>query len=321
MIRASNAAAWALVCQFLGRDGPTFESALSDAERGALVMLIGLKAIKPHKVDLRYMLCPYCQLLRGAVVRGDPGYVCQCPECGPVPADPADTRAWTLDVDWLIRKLRGALGVPSQQGTVSVADGIWRVGSYQRRPLILACSLDLALRQPSAVARANVRSINPPWLITPKPLRNVDSDPFGGAVVWLPLEERFALYGGNVQFIEPGTLFEPDDDATQAVNGPFSADFRWIYLADWSHGPIPLSEAQAAVFKALWHFRGVPQSAERIMSKAGFNSDKPADIFKVKKQNKGNPRYEGPHHAYRMLVDTDRRAGTYAMSCAASVTA
>ncbi|MDO3530817.1 hypothetical protein Q3O93_02665 [Ralstonia pseudosolanacearum] len=294
---------------------------MSDAERGALAMLIGLKAIKPHKVDLRYMLCPYCQLLRGAVVRGDPGYVCQCPECGPVPADPADTRTWTLDADWLIRKLRGALGVPSQQGTVSVADGIWRVGSYQRRPLILARSLDLALRQPTAVSRANVRSVNPPWLITPKPLRDVDGDPFGGAVVWLPMEERFALYGGNIQFIEPGTLLETDSDATQAANGPFSIDFRWVHLADWPHGPIPLSDAQAAVFKALWHYKGLPQQSESIMNKAGLDSSKPIDVFKVKAQNKGDPRYEGPLHAYKTLVATDRRAGTYAMSCEDSATA
>lgn len=320
MSRAANAAAWALVCRLFGRGGPVFESALADAERAALAMLVDLKALRPHKVDLRHMLCPYCQLHRGPVVRGEAGYLCQCPDCGPVAADPADTRAWILDADWLIRKLRGALEVPAQQATVSVTGGIWRLGSYRRRPLILARSLDLALRQPMALSRANLRGTGAPWLVTPKPLRDPDGDPFGGAVAWLPLEERFALYGGNVQFIEPGVAPEVDDDVTQAVNGPFSADFRRVHLADWPRGPIALSEAQAAVFKALWHFGGMPESAERIMNKAGLNSDKPADIFKVKSQNKGDPRYEGPHHAYQMLVDTVRRAGTYAMPCAASMT-
>lgn len=321
MIRSGNAAAWALVCQFLGRDGPTIGSALSDAERGALAMLADLKAVKPHKLDLRFVLCPYCQLQRGAVVQGTRDLLCECPDCGPVPVESADKHAWTLDADWLIRKLRSALDIPLQQATVAVTSDVWRLGVHQRHPVILARSLDLALRQPTAVSRASSRSTNQPWLITPKPLRDVDHDPFGGGVVWLPLEERFALYGGNIHFIEPGKPFDTDDEVVQAVNGPFSADFRWVHLADWAHGPIALSEAQAAVFKALWHYKGLPQQSEPIMNKAGLDSSKPIDVFKVKTQNKGDPRYEGPLHAYKTLVATDRRAGTYAMSCEDSATA
>lgn len=316
-----NATAWALACRLLGRNGPTIESALSDAERVALAMLVDLKAVKGHKLDARFVLCPYCQLLRGVVVQGTQGLVCECPDCGPVPVEKPDSRAWVLDADWLVRKLRGALDIPPQQAPVAVTGDVWRLGIHQRHPVILARSLDLVLSQPTVLARAGTRSANPSWVLTPKPLRDFDHGPFEGRAVWLPLEERFALYGGNLHFIEPGQTLELDDGDMQAVNGPFSADFRWVHLADRMHGPIALSEAQAAVFKALWHYKGMPQQAESIMTRAGFESAKPIDVFKVKRQNKGDPQYEGPYHAYRALVDTDRRAGTYAMPCSASVTA
>jgi hypothetical protein len=320
--RSLNTTAWALACRLFCRDGPTLESALSNDERHSLGTLVDLKAVKPHKLDLRFALCPYCQLMRGPVVQAVAGLVCQCPDCGAVLLNPHDMRACVLDSDWLIRKLRTAFDVPAQQRCVSVTNGIWRIGNRQRHPLILARGLDHVLQHLASLLRAGMNGANPTWLITPKPLRDVDADPFGGALVWLPMEERFTLYGGNLQFLEPGaTIISQTETSPQAVNGPFSEDFRWVHLDDWPHGPIALSDAQAAVFKALWHYKGQPQSAEVIMNKAGRGSSKPIDVFKVKAQNKGDPKYEGPLRAYKALVATNRRAGTYAMSCAAAVTA
>ena len=60
----------------------------------------------------------------------------------------------------------------------------------------------------------------------------------------------------------------------------------------------------------------VKADAERIMLKAGQDSQKPNDLFKVKKENKGKPEYEGPLHAYRTLVKSTRRPGEYWMPCA-----
>ena len=317
MIGNRNASAWALACSLFGRGEPIIESALSEAERGALALLVELKAVKSGKFDARFVLCPYCQLHRGAVVQAAAGLVCNCPDCGQVAIDKPDTRAWILDTDWLIRKLRGALDIPAQQAPVSITSDIWRIGTHQRHTVIIGRHLDKVLLHPSLQSRANARSANPGWLITPKPLKDVLDEP--GGAVWLPLEERFSLYGGNLHFIEPGTAFSFDDDGTTAVNGPFSADFRVVHVDGWSHGPIALSDAQAAVLKALWHFKGVPQTAERIMGKASLDSSKPIDVFKVKTQNKGDPKYEGPLYAYKTLVETDR-SGTYSMSCADAVT-
>lgn len=105
-----------------------------------------------------------------------------------------------------------------------------------------------------------------------------------------------------------------------SVHGPFSSDFRWVRLQGESD-PIELSPAQSAVFKALWNFGGQPQEAHVIMARAGLNSDKPIDVFKVKKENKGDARYEGAHRAYKGLVKTNQRAGTYAMPCVAGMVA
>jgi hypothetical protein len=52
------------------------------------------------------------------------------------------------------------------------------------------------------------------------------------------------------------------------------------------------------------------------MNKAGSDSAKPIDVFKIKTGNKGDPKYEGPLHAYKELVIVQRRAGTYSMPCA-----
>lgn len=141
--------------------------------------------------------------------------------------------------------------------------------------------------------------------------------PFGPGVQWLALEERFAFYGGGIVFLqdggEPGQF--PASDA-QPVNGPFSADFRWITLPQWPHGAIHCTDGQMSVFKALWYFKGEPTTADRIMRRAGLNSPKPIDVFKVERHNKGNPQYEGPLFAYRKLVETKQHEGLYSMSCA-----
>jgi hypothetical protein len=159
-------------------------------------------------------------------------------------------------------------------------------------------------------------------VITPKP-RETRGAPFGPGVQWWALEDRFTLYGGGIALIGlPGEPSDPQaSDPTTPVKGPFSADFRWVTLPDWPHGPIRLTEAQAAVFEALWSFKGEARTAEQVMRRAGLDSDKPIDVFKVKARDKGKPEAEGPLIAYRELVVTRKRAGLYSMPCAANPSA
>lgn len=313
--KSNKAQAWDLACRLFSSEEPSLELALSQTERDCLPLLCGLHAIKPHPLDLRFVLCPYCQLHRGQVVH-DTGLVCQCPDCGVVPVDETNQRAWGTDENWLIRKLRVALDIPIQQATVPITNSLWRIGTYQKRSVVLARRLAMVLQQPVLFGRA--RGVESPWLITPRPLHDLDHEP-GIDATWLPLQERFSFYGGALSFMAPGGIQGSDaSDVTVAVHGPFSQDFKWVHLSDWPAGPIELSQAQSAVFKALWHFAGRPQDADTIMIKAGLDSAKPVDLFKVKRQNKNDPTHEGRLHAYRTLVQTHRRAGTYAMACAAS---
>jgi dipeptidyl aminopeptidase/acylaminoacyl peptidase len=108
----------------------------------------------------------------------------------------------------------------------------------------------------------------------------------------------------------------PTDSATP-VNGPFSADFRWVTLPD-DGKQVRFTDGQAKVFESLWSFKGEAVTAERIMQRAGLDSAKPSDLFKIKTKDKGKPEPTAQHAAYGALVVTQQRAGLYAMPCAAA---
>jgi hypothetical protein len=77
-------------------------------------------------------------------------------------------------------------------------------------------------------------------------------------------------------------------------------------------GPaIECTDGQAAVFEALWSFKGEPRTSQQVMHKAGLESQKPSDVFKGKK-------YAEASRAYRALVVTRQRQGLYVMPCSAT---
>ncbi|AVZ79871.1 hypothetical protein C3497_10835 [Zoogloeaceae bacteirum Par-f-2] len=311
--------AWALVCRLFAGGTPILRAALSPREIAALPALG--QAVKPTTLDQRFVLCPYCHQHRAQVWGGGRrGCSCQCPECGPVAVEADDMAALALDEEWLRRKLRLALSIESRDGIDALGDGVWRLGDSRCSPVLLARDLIRLWREPALLERVRVAG-GPIRVITPKP-RETRGAPFGPGVEWLALEDRFAFYGGGISFIAP--TGEPPaaqaSDPRTPVKGPFSADFRWVTLPEGPHGPIRLTEAQAAVFDALWSFKGEPRTAEQIMRRAGLDSDKPIDVFKVKARDKGKPEAEGPLFAYRTLVVTQKRAGLYAMPCAAAST-
>ncbi len=307
--------AWALVCRLFAGGTSMLRSSLSPHDVAALSVLG--KAVKPTAVDQSFVLCPHCQQHR-AQVWGDGrgGRLCRCPDCGPVAIEANDGSALALDEDWLRQKMRLALGIESRDGIDDLGDGVWRLGDARRSPVLLARDLTRVLQEPALLDRVRVAG-GDIRVITPK-LRMTRGSPFGPGVEWLVLEERFTFYGGGIAFIRPGagTELTVAADPWAPVHGPFSADFSWVTLSDWPHGPIRCTEGQAAIFSALWSFKGVKVDGERVMLKAGQESDKPNDLFKVKTANKGKPEYEGPLHAYRALVESNRRQGLYWMPCA-----
>lgn len=313
---SANASAWALACKLFGQPAPTLMVALSGQEQAALTVLSESGLVKKGQANSQYVLCPYCQQLRGQVFRRHDGsWYCHCQDCGEVPLDPATLVTWQIDTDKLIRQFRLALEIPAQQPQSHIADGIWSIGKHNKIPIILATSLETVLRHQAAIKR----HVPQATIITPKPLRPQDGE-LDGKLAWLPMNDRFHFYGGQIRLTDTGAASPSEtDDPIRPVYGPLSEDFRWVHLDSWPHGPIALSNAQASVFKALWHFKGVPQQSEQIMNKAGRGSTKPIDVFKVKSANKGDPKYEGPLHAYKELVAVESKAGTYAMSCSIDI--
>ena len=308
--------AWALVCRLFAGGTPVLRATLSPREVSALSMLG--KTVRPTVVDQFFVLCPHCQQHR-AQVWGDGrgGRICRCPECGQVPVEAIDGAALALDEDWLRQKMRLALDIESRDDIDDLGDGAWRLGNARSSPVVLARELTRVLHEPSLLDRVRVAGSNI-RVITPRP-RTTRGSPFGSGVEWLALEERFTFYGGGIAFIPSVPSVAPAvADPAAPVNGPFSADFKWATLPDVQATPIRFTDGQAKVFESLWSFKGEATTAERIMQRAGLGSDKPIDVFKIKAKDKGKPEPAAQHAAYGALVVTQKRAGLYAMPCAAA---
>ena len=307
--------AWALVCRLFVVGTPVLRESLSPREI-SVVPTLG-RALRSAALDQRFALCPYCQQHR-AQVWGDGrgGRTCQCPECGPVSVAADDVAALVLDEDWLRQKLRLALEIESRDGVDDLGGGVWLLGDSRRSPVLLARDIDRLWREPALLDRVRVAG-GDIRVVTPKP-RETRGAPFGAGVEWLALEDRFGFYGGSISFIGAPGRQGPSQaiDPRQTAHGPFSADFKWVTLPNWPGGPIRCTDGQAAVFKSLWSFNAIEVDGERVMKRAGLTSGKPNDLFKVKQRYKGNPDYEGPLFAYRALVKSNRREGTYWMPCA-----
>jgi len=309
-----NQQAISLAALMFVRGSASFESSLHDEEMAALELLKQAKAVVPGVVSSRDAVCAFCGLYHGPIFRSDEGLMVQCPDCGPFALDPASQRSWRLDDEWLIRKLRGALDISANATTTLIVDGVWDIGRYKRRPVVLARRIDL-------VERHGLRIFHGPeprsqsWVITPRPLVRSPLEPLAGTATWWQLEDRFALHGFALRLLDPDQGEKADvlqgNIPKVAVHGPFSEDFTWVHLEGWPHGPIRLTDAQAHLFSALWKHRNQPQSAEFLMREAGLASERPIDVFKVKSANRGDSVYEGPLQAYELLVSRQRRHGLY----------
>jgi len=312
-----NQQAISLAALMFVRGSASFESSLHEEEISALELLKQAKAVVPSVVSSRDAVCAFCGMYRGPIFRSDEGLMVQCPDCGPFALDPASQRSWRLDDEWLIRKIRGALDISPHTTTTQIVDGVWEIGRYKKRPVVLGRRIDL-------VERHGLRIFHGPeprsqsWVITPRPLVKSPLEPLAGTATWWQFEDRFALHGLALRLLDPDQGEKADDlhdnIPGEAFHGPFSEDFAWVHLEGWLHGPIRLTDAQARVFAALWEHRDRAQSSEFIMRAAGLDSEKPMDVFKVKAANRDDPIYEGPLWAYNQLVVRQRRLGQYRLA-------
>jgi hypothetical protein len=310
----TNKKALILAGLLMTRGGYSYERSIPKGQVSGLKLLSELKAIVPGALDSRYASCSFCGLHRGPVFRCDGEMHVQCPDCGPYKVDVSEQRNWSLDIDWMIRKLRAALNIAAHIVIQKLYEGVWQIGVYKKRAVILAERIELVVA--NALNLFHGKTPRPDsWVITPKPLGRTSSDPLSGTATWWHLEDCFVIHGNGLRFVgEEGDVIEAlVEPRSVAVHGPFSETFEWVHIPDWSNDPIRLTAAQAAIFEVLWRYRGQPQSAEMIMSKAHLSSDKLIDVFKIKAANRGDLTYEGPMHAYETLVIRNRRLGLYAL--------
>lgn len=303
---------WALVCRLFAHGNAVRQAAMSPAEV-ASVKGLG-RAVKAASANQRYIVCPGCDQHGGEVCAdGRGGRICCCPECGPVTIESSDLAAWKLDEDWFRRSLRRALDIQTHDDIIKLIDGIWRLGDARQSPIVLARDLARLWHDPSVFGRVRTGK-GAIRVIAPKHAQ-VRGKPFDDAagVEWLPLEEKFMLHGDGISFIGgvEAVAVAHAVDPSIPVHGPFSADFRWVTLKGWQHGPIQLSERQSAVLRVLWELNGAKIMRERLKDKAQIESN-PSDIFKVKTHEKGKPEHEGPKFAYDVLVDKTK-SGDYSM--------
>jgi hypothetical protein len=311
-----NQKAMSLAALLFTRGSLSCEFTFTAQQRDSLDFLQQAKAVLPGPTNSRDALCSFCGLHRGPVFRNDDGLMVQCPDCGPFKLDPSSQRTWRLDDEWLIRKLRGAMNIAPHNSTTLIADGVWDIGRYKKRPVVLGRRIDL-------IERHGLRIFNGPevrkqsWVITPRPLGKSIPDPLAGIATWWQLQDQFAWHGAGLRLLVPFANKRAESEmlaSSLAIHGPFSEDFACVHLDDWAHGPIMLTPSQAKLFEALWKHRQQAQSAEVIMMAAGLDSDRPVDLFKIKTTNRGNPVYEGPLQAYERLVVRQRRLGLYKLS-------
>ena len=311
----ANKKALILAGLLMTRGGYSYERSIPKGQVSGLKLLSELKAIMPGALDSLYASCSFCGLHRGPVFRYDGEMHVQCPDCGPYKVDLSEQRNWSLDIDWMIRKLRAALNIAAHVAIQKLYDGVWQIGVYKKRAVILAERIELVVA--NALNLFHGKTPRPDsWVITPRPLSRTSSDPLSGTATWWHLEDRFAIHGNGLRFVgaEGDVIEAVVEPRSVAVHGPFSETFEWVHMPDWSNDPIRLTAAQAAVFEVLWRYQGQPQSAETIMNKAHLASDKLIDVFKIKAANRGDPTYEGPMHAYETLVVRNRRMGLYSLS-------
>jgi hypothetical protein len=308
MMLSHNAEVWELLHTLFVQRTPVFLRDLPH-EQQVLIPALGSGIVHSSASDIQTALCPFCQQHVGKVIviAGDPvELACRCPDCGQIELENADFARVTLDPLWFARQLRGAMAIQSHDQPQQFATDVWRIGEHKRTPVVLARSVRALMMAPELIDRLQTKASQTIQVIAP---RHEPSDALAMrlGITWLRLQERFAWYGNKISFDAPVEALSKAGPPT-ATHGPFSEDFSWVHLPGAAQGPVALTQAQSAVFRAL-HQATRTLHADELMQRAGLASQKPGDVFKVKTKHKGDPRYEAPMAAFRNLVLFNRGDG------------
>jgi hypothetical protein len=296
---------WLASCLEQGRTAiaPT----LADTgQRGRIERLKHIGALA--EIRARAVICPWCEAHGVKVIAVDKAV---CEDCGPVPLTVEHFRRLTPDGDWLLRRMAQALGLVDESAWPLVPGRVWRLGDVGRvgcrRRVLFGQRLGEVAVQRALLALwpTHIGDIPTILVMTTAPERVYLP---GVEVRLVPLHAAFRVRGDGLvadEAVWAGIVAANGRGVSECRHGPFKHDFSLVELPGES-APVPLTPAQAAIFRILWELEGCSISREVLIKKAGVNVDKPIDAFARNK-------YPDANRIYGRLVTADRR-GNYWIS-------
>ena len=275
-------------------------------ERERLERLYQLGAMTQARAGA--VICPRCEARSVRVISVGSAF---CSECGQVALAVKDMQRLSPDGDWLRRRIAQALDLADESAWVTVPGRVWRIGDVgqtrnRHRVLFGQQLTDVTVQRALlAVWPTHVGDISV-VMITTSRIERVFLP--GVRVSLVPLAAAFHVRGGGLVADEAVWASVRARNASCPAllrHGPFAHDFSEVLLPGET-APIPLTRAQAAIFRVLWEMQGVSIDRETLMHEAGIELDKPVDVFPRNK-------YPDANRAYRVLVSSDRR-GRYGYS-------
>ncbi len=275
-------------------------------ERERLERLYQLGAMTQARASA--VICPRCEARSVRVISVGSAF---CSECGQVALAVKDMQRLSPDGDWLRRRIAQALDLADESAWVTVPGRVWRIGDVgqtrnRHRVLFGQQLTDVTVQRALlAVWPTHIGDISV-IMITTSRIERVFLP--GVQVRLVPLSAAFRVRGGGLMMDEAvwASVRAPSAQrATKPRRGPFAQDFCEVILSGEA-APIPLTRAQAAIFRVLWEMEGASIDRETLMHEAGIELDKPVDVFPRNK-------YPDANRAYRVLVSSDRR-GRYRIS-------
>ncbi|NOT87696.1 MAG: hypothetical protein HOP03_05900 [Lysobacter sp.] len=290
-----------LLASCIEQERTAIAPALADmAERGRLEHLQQLGALVPARA--RVIICPRCEARSVRVIAAGSAF---CAECGQVALAVKDMHRLAPDGDWLRRRIAQALDLAGESAWVTIPGRVWRIGDVgqtrnRHRVLFGQQLTDVTVQRALlAVWPTHIGDISV-IMITTSRIERVFLP--GVQVRLVPLSAAFRVRGGGLVMDEAvwASVQAPSAQrATKPRRGPFAHDFCEVILSGEA-APIPLTRAQAAIFRVLWEMEGASMDRETLMHEAGIELDKPVDVFPRNK-------YPDANRAYRVLVASDRR--------------
>lgn len=122
----------ALLCRLLEAPNDLcMEALIEEDERDAFKTLKAAGALIPAQNAAPAILCPDCQY-HDVLPRQDGNKLeGLCPECGYVALGSQHTQPMMPDIDWVLSRIRLALGVAARQDSMPlIANSLWKVGDH-----------------------------------------------------------------------------------------------------------------------------------------------------------------------------------------------